>query len=271
MRSRQCSKCAEDPAANTAAVAGLVAVVICNCVLAFRYRRRLGISSRLPSVKIVVGFYSLLALAGQTFAIAWPAGFQRMQEAVQAAFSSIADTSAFACIVPIDWFGKIYIWCAVLAVVLGGIWLRYIYARCAEAADTDDDAAKRKLRVKYSEFAFNAGLLLYPFLSHAAVAVFKCAEVDGVFYLEADYTIRCDGDWYLAAVGSTVICVLFVFGLPAYCACAIWRRDQAISFLAAGYRTDQGRVVLGWEVGIVLVLPRPDVPLMNWTGGRDVA
>jgi hypothetical protein len=252
MRSRECRECTEDPAANIGIVAGLAAVVIASCVLAFRYRQRLGISSYLPSVKIVVGFYSLLALAGQTFAIAWPAGFQSVQEVLQAAFASIADTSALTCAVPIDWFDKVYNWCGVLAAVTGAIWLHYRHTRCDLDPDTtaaDGNAAESELRVEYSGFAFNAALLLYPFLSPAAVSVFNCLPVDGVLYLEADYTIRCDSDSYLAAqISSSFICVFYVFGLPAFCAYSIWRREPAVTFLAEGYRTDKGRVVLGWEV-----------------------
>jgi hypothetical protein len=251
MQSRQCRQCTEDPAANVGTVAAITAVVIASCVFAFRYRQRLGISSHMPSVKIVVGFYSLLALAGQTFAIAWPAGFQSVQEVLQAAFASIADTSALTCAVPIDWFGKVYIWCSVLAVVTGAIWLHYRHNRCdlEPGTEVDGNAVESELRIKYSGFAFNAALLLYPFLSPAAVAVFNCLEVDGVLYLEADYTIRCDDDWYLVGqIGSAAICVFYVFGLPAFCAYAIWRREPAVSFLAEGYRRDKGRVVLGWEV-----------------------
>jgi hypothetical protein len=224
-------------------------------VLAFRYRRRLGIGSHLPSVKIVVGFYSLLALAGQTFAIAWPAGFRSVLDTIHAAFAIIADTSAFACVVPIDWFTKVYFWCGVLAAVVGAIWLHYTYTTgcVSEPADIGGDASESELRVKYSGFAFNAALLLYPFLSPAAVAVFNCLEVDGVLYLEADYNIRCDDDWYLAAAGSAVVCVFYVFGLPAYCAYAVWRRNPAMIFLGDGYRTDRGRVVLGWEVSGLLI------------------
>jgi hypothetical protein len=256
--------------------------------LAYRYRRRLGLVNYMSSVKIVVTFYSLLAVAGQTFAIAWPAGFRSVLEVVQVAFASIADTSALACVVPIDWFGKVCIWCGVLVVVVGGIWLRYVCtardlrtsvqqtssvggggAEVMTSHDhsTDDStAAAAELRSRYSGLAFNAALLLYPFLSPAAVAVFDCLEVDGVSYLEADYSIRCDGAWYLAAVGSAVICVFYVFGLPVYCGYAVWRRDQAVSFLAAGYRTDRGRIVLGWEVSAVLAVRAQAFSLLSYCG-----
>jgi hypothetical protein len=92
-------------------------------------------------------------------------------------------------------------------------------------------------------------LVLYPFLSRASVAIFKCRDVDGTLYLEADYTIQCeDSEWYLAAVGSTVICLVYVLGLPMYVARDVWCGRNAISFYAEGYRTDRGRLALGWEV-----------------------
>jgi hypothetical protein len=211
--------------------------------------------------KIVVSFYSMLAMVGQTFAIAWPVGFQNFLEAVEAVFTSIADTSALGCVVPINWFGKVCVWCGALVVAVGAIWLRFVCAARAQrrgteavvsSRDVDSAAAEAEseLRAKYGGFAFNAALVLYPFLSPAAVAVFSCREVAGVSYLEADYSIRCDDDWYLAVAGSAVICVFYVVGLPVYCARAILRRERAVSHFSAGYRTDQGRIVQGWEVSM---------------------
>ena len=69
-----CKQCVGD-AWEAIGSAGVVAMVLVGSVLLiFRFRRKLGITKRLSSVKIIVGFYSLLAVLEQTFAIAWPAG-----------------------------------------------------------------------------------------------------------------------------------------------------------------------------------------------------
>jgi hypothetical protein len=68
-------------------------------------------------------------------------------------------------------------------------------------------------------------------------------------YLEADYTIQCeDAEWYWVAAGSTVLCLVYVLGLPMYVARDVRRGSSTIRFYAEGYRTDRGRLALGWEV-----------------------
>jgi hypothetical protein len=103
------------------------------------------------------------------------------------------------------------------------------------AGPEDTWPAKRKLHMQYRGYAFNVALVFYPFVSRAVVAVFSCRVVDGISYLQADYRVIChNGAWYLAVAGSVVICIVFVFGLPAYCATSVIRGDSAVGFLAAG-------------------------------------
>ena len=59
-----CPKGIDLPSALSAIVLGVAALL----VLLYRYRRRM----RVSMVKIVLGFYSLLAVLGETFAIEWP-------------------------------------------------------------------------------------------------------------------------------------------------------------------------------------------------------
>ena len=109
--------------------------------------------------------------------------------------------------------------------------------------------AQTACRTTYIGYAFNVALILYPFLSRASFAIFKCRDVDGTLYLEADYTIQCeDAEWYWVAAGSTVLCLVYVLGLPMYVARDVRRGSNAICFYAEGYRTDRGRLALGWEV-----------------------
>jgi hypothetical protein len=184
------------------------------------------------TAKIVVGFYSLLALLADTISIVWPPGFHDMISAIQIAFASVADLSTLACALPINLYGQVCLWCGVLVVVFGTIALYCRKAlskeqkrsrRLADDDDDDDDnddnddnvqphPTRTELLRTYKGYAHDAALILYPFLSRAATAVFNCREVDGIFYVEADYTLRCDSkDWhrYLAAAGG-VFCSNYV-------------------------------------------------------------
>jgi hypothetical protein len=208
----------------------------------------------------------MLALVTETFAIDYPDGFHAILVTVRAAFSSIADLSTVACAFPVNIYGQLCIWCGVLAALLGGIAVAYRREACAAtrrgkqlvdgAGEEEADGARAPtptststLHTQYTGYAFNAALVFYPFISRTAICIFKCREVDGTLFLEADYTQRCEGTiWYLAVAGSVVICVVYVLGLPAFVAREVMTRRTTISFYAHGYHIDRGRLALGWEV-----------------------
>ena len=256
-------------------------------------------TSKASSIKIVIGFYSLLAVLEQTFAIAWPAGFERTLSNLKAAFASVLDFSSFSCAVKADWFQRVAFLCLALIAVL--VALAVAFARAvSKARAADGDATEGELvplaqpnrkgkvafllgklfgvdrppelDVEYSGKAFNVMLLVYPFLSPAAVAIFNCREVAGEFdalypgalmccnllfsgffagewWLQADYSLRCfDARWNWWAAVSALVCTFYVAGLPCLALVSVIRRSPSIEFIAAGLRTDGGRIILGWEV-----------------------
>jgi predicted outer membrane repeat protein len=241
MRLRRCVKCTGERSADIVVLIVVIATVAGAVFLFLRWSQQTRISKlTAASVKIVVGFYSLLALVAQTFAIGWPSGFHRALEIIQTAFASIADLSAFACAFPINWYTKLYSWCSVLFFSLSAIGVHYKLTEARGGGTTTQTHAR---------YALNAALIVYPFLTQTAVAVFNCRTIDGVSYLQADYTIRCDShSRYFAVACSALVSLVFVFGLPLVCARAVWIDDASIGFLSDGYRKDSGKIVLGWEV-----------------------
>jgi hypothetical protein len=270
------SKCELCPPGAWAAIGSAAALAVCGmgsiAVLYFN-RKRLGMASKVSGMKIVIGFYSLLAVVEQTFSIAWPAGFQRVLSNVKAAFASVLDLSSFACALHVDWFHKVGFWCLGLSLVLVALAAAFGRAMSkfgASNADEVDDGiapasihstsrgllavvfgAQRppELEAEYCGKAFNVMLLVYPFLSPAAIAVFNCREVAGTFYLEADYSLVCfDSRWGWWATVSAFVTVFYVVGLPCLALFSVIRQSPSIEFISAGYRTDGGRIILGWEV-----------------------
>jgi hypothetical protein len=260
MRLSRCVECTGNAAASASIAATFFATVVGCGYLMFRWRLQLGIKrSFVTTAKIVVGFYSLLALVTDTFAIVYPAGFNAILAALQAAFSSIGDLSTLACALPINAYVQLLCWCCLLLALLAGICLRYLYVvgrvqtddAASTANDDNDTTTPQRVahRTKYTSYAFNTALIFYPFLSRASVAIFKCREVAGSLYLEVDYTIQCrDVTWYWAAAGSTVIGLVYVLGLPMYVAREVRRGSSTTHVYTEGYRTDHGRLALGWEV-----------------------
>jgi hypothetical protein len=271
-----CKLCPPGAWAAIGSAAALAVFGIGSIAILYYNRKRLGMTKKVSSIKIIVGFYSLLAVVEQTFAIAWPAGFQRVLSNVKAAFASVLDLSSFACAVHVDWFHKVGFWCLALIAVLVALVAAFRRAvskfHVASAEEVDGIAAppvqphrKSKvvwlvtklfgaqrppeLEVEYCGKAFNVMLLVYPFLSPAAVAVFDCRKVAGTWYLEADYSLRCfDSRWLWWATVSVFVSVFYVLGLPCLALFSVIRRSPSIEFISAGYRTDGGRIILGWEV-----------------------
>jgi hypothetical protein len=277
----RCKKCTGG-AWGAFGMAVTLAVVVAAITLGlYYYREKLGITRRLSAIKIIIGFYSLLAVLEQTFAVAWPAGFQRVLSNVKATFASVLDLSSFGCAISIDWFQKVGFWCVTLPLVLLIIAITFARAlrkarTSAEAAAADGDAdgtqqslaqptrkgkvsrlldalfgtqRPSELDVEYSGKVFNVMLLIYPFLSPAVVAVFNCREVAGEWFLEADYSLHCfDRRWSWWAAVSALVCVFYVAGLPCLALLSVIRRSPSIEFISAGLRTDGGRIILGWEV-----------------------
>jgi predicted outer membrane repeat protein len=263
-----CKKCSGDAWTVIGVAAALVVVVIASTAGLYYHREKLGIAKKMSAIKIIVGFYSLLAVLEQTFAVTWPVGFQHMVSQVKAAFASLLDLSSLSCAIPVNWFQKIGFWCLALPVVLCAIAIAFSRA-LFKARKGANQCRKVKIKtlvdavfgadrppgfdVKYSGRAFYVLLLIYPFLSPAVVAVFRCREVADGWYLVADYSLRCfDSQWTWWAVPSAAVCVFYVAGLPVLALLSVIRKSPSIEFISAGYRTDGGRIILGWEVSFEL-------------------
>ena len=109
-----------------------------------------------------------------------------------------------------------------------------------------------ELEARFGGYGYIVMLVVYPFLSPAAVSVFNCHSVNGVAYLEADYSLHCyDTAWKLYALLSGFVIVIYVFGLPCLTLYAVIQGWPSVAFISAGYRTDGGSITAGWEVGFV--------------------
>lgn len=69
----------------------------------------------------------------------------------------------------------------------------------------------------------------YPGMSQVAVKVFKCVDVEGVFYLEADMRIECfTPAWSGAAVLAVVVVGALTIGLPVVLFVLLFRKRQVL-------------------------------------------
>jgi hypothetical protein len=112
---------------------------------------------------------------------------------------------------------------------------------------------------------FKASFMLlfvaYPGVSLKVLRLFKCREIEGVYWLAADMRLRCyDGRWAGFAIYGLFMAVLYILGLPAAVLWILWRRRHKLfgsptdPFVASTRATfgflyeDYGSSAWWWEV-----------------------
>jgi hypothetical protein len=98
-------------------------------------------------------------------------------------------------------------------------------------------------------------------VSLKVLRLFKCREIEGVWWLAADMRLRCyDGRWAGFAIYGLIMAVLYVVGLPAAVLWILWRRRHKLfgsptdPFVASTCATfgflyvDYGSSAWWWEV-----------------------
>jgi hypothetical protein len=89
---------------------------------------------------------------------------------------------------------------------------------------TSVQAAATEKRAKQGIFiAIYLLLFVYPVLSVKIVEAFACHEVEGVRYLRADYSVRCDSqEWRVMAAYAGVWLFAYVITFPLFVLCKLW-------------------------------------------------
>jgi hypothetical protein len=119
-------------------------------------------------------------------------------------------------------------------------------------------------RINWTD-VFKASFMLlfvaYPGVSLKVLRLFKCREIEGVWWLAADMRLRCyDGRWAGFAIYGLMMAVLYIVGLPAAVLWILWRRRHKLfgsptdPFVASTRATfgflyvDYGSSAWWWEV-----------------------
>ena len=78
--------------------------------------------------------------------------------------------------------------------------------------------------------AFLYLFVAYPGVSLKILRTFKCIEVEGDWFLEADMRVTCyDKQWMGFALYAAIMGLLFTFGMPATIFYVLWRRRSRLS------------------------------------------
>jgi len=235
-RSGACVFCPQNQSGGAIASITLICFAVVGAMaLAYRYRRKL----RVEIFKIVLGFYSLLAVLGDTFGIRWPSVFTNVLAHIKAAFASLSQLSALACSLHIHHYDELCFWTfgllGLLAAVVGWFFVKLQYSR------------HRALRKQLPKAVFYVLLFAYPLVCPPVISTFICRTVGGTSYLVADYTLQCHTPaWDLAVAWCSLWVVAYVIGLPVAVVLAVRRRIPALAFVSDGYR--EHPLARYWEV-----------------------
>jgi nitrate reductase NapE component len=120
------------------------------------------------------------------------------------------------CIADISFYQRLLSSTLILLGAVGMIILR--------SRSTSMRAAAKGSRAKQGVFvAIYLLLFLYPVLSVKIVEAFACHEVEGVRYLRADYSVRCDSrEWKAMAAYAGVWMLVYVIAFPLFVLCKLW-------------------------------------------------
>jgi hypothetical protein len=224
---------------NVAGVCGLLAVAALGAACLYRFRFSPYLQPAI--VKVTLGFLQLISILDREFSVQWPGTYRRAIHSVKVALLSVVDLAATTCALHVNWYVRLCVWTFGMLVAALGLWLWQLRQRARGA----DPQQQRHVLVNR---LFNLAFFCYPLASPVIVAVFDCRTVDGVSYIDADYTLACAGGTYaLAATWSALWTVCFLLGFPIALMLALRRRHEAVAFLEEDYR-DDSEVARMWEV-----------------------
>ena len=108
-----------------------------------------------------------------------------------------------------------------LLFVVIGIWIGYALLGRFRPPRNARKAAKRKMWATF--YTVYVCLFAYPIIAVKIVDAFGCHEVEGVFYLRADYSIECyTSRWYDNAAYAVIWIVVFVLLFPLFIFMKLW-------------------------------------------------
>jgi hypothetical protein len=114
----------------------------------------------------------------------------------------------------------------------------------SDRLDLNDNDAQRtyrkSLRARVIRVVFFTLFLIYPGTSSKLFSVFACREVEGISYVESDFSVQCyTSEWYRALAWVVPLLVLYALGIPLLCFIALWRMrryaDDVFEWQAYGF------------------------------------
>jgi hypothetical protein len=195
-------------------VLGIIALLAVGGRLAWKYRHFLSYVAIFSHLKVIISFMTVVATLDVQFGVAWPPSFARALDALLVVSFDFGAILGGFCVVDLSFFQRLLsttlMLLAAVAVVAAG-------SRTGSA----HEAERRHTRGVF--IAFYLLLFAYPVVSVRVVEAFACHEVEGVRYLRADYSVRCDTpEWRTMAAYAGVWVAVYVVAFPLFILLKLW-------------------------------------------------
>ena len=178
----------------------------------------MSISPAFADLKVVVSFVTVATTLDTQYGIVWPPSFAQALDAVSVLSLDFGVLLGGFCIADISFYQRLLSSTLVLLLAAGAIILR--------SRLMSTQAAAKKHGVFVAVYLL---LFAYPVLSVKIVEAFACHEVEGVRYLRADYSVRCDTqEWKIMAAYASVWICAYVIAFPLFVLYKLWSyRDSS--------------------------------------------
>eukprot|EP00935_MAST-01C_sp_MAST-1C-sp1_P001305 g1305.t1 len=184
------------------------------CRLVARYWWILGRSSMMSHVKILVSFVIVIISVDVQFGVAWPPAFAQLLDMLSIFSFDLGVLGGILCRVDYGFYDLHFGSTMFLVGAVAAVWVTWWLLKRLRNYDARHEAVY---------VAVHLCLFAYPVISVRVVDTFACHEIEGVFYLRADYSIECyDERWYGNAVYAGIWIALFVVLFPLAITYKLW-------------------------------------------------
>ena len=164
------------------------------------------LSQSLGQFKIIILNLQIVSTFVENFNVDWPEEFISWSEAMQVVNLGVFDVASLQCWRPsTDFYSKL-VFQVTTPISFAGCVFVVMKARtwtCSSTSTADQMSPRRLIEIE-SQHVFIFLVLLfvvYAGVSSTLMKLFRCTEIDGTWYLDADYRLECyDSDWTQHAV-----------------------------------------------------------------------
>ena len=173
----------------------------------------------LMKFKLVLGFVQVISFVPITFSlIPWPDEMLSLAHGLYMISVDVLSAFGNVCVLHVGFYPRFLFQMCFLPAVYLATWLvyrgvlRFSATRCTKRAAL---FTAESVRTKASELLFIMTYALYTSVSTTIFRLFKCQNVQGRWYLTADYRLRCfEGVWYLYASLAIAGIAVYTIGIP---------------------------------------------------------